>query len=338
MICKNCHCNVPDGRFCLFCGWDQNQTPAECTLEKIHDRWIRCKHYRQLTPAGKSGYDLAWRRQLKSLADRKINQISLAEYQAILDSMADNGLSQSTQAKVQQLISQLSQMAISEGIITRNPAGDLILEGRSSRETLPFEDHHIATLLQYVKDPDAAYQQAAKITLTLIFTGYRPEELFSIRRCNVNPQEGFLIAGSKTEAGKNRIVPVVDIIAPFLTEWYLSCPPDPDAYLIRGPRGGKIVLNNWRAREFYPMTQELGINRPDQIAAKRKIPHITPYSARHTFATLAWRADVDSNALTKMIGHASIKTTAKHYIHRDYMKMRTEADKISAFWLSEHAV
>ncbi len=338
MICKNCHCDVPTGKFCLFCGWDQNQIPADCTLEKIHARWVRGKHYRELTRAGKAGYDLAWRRRLSCLADKKINQISLSEYQEILDTMAEEGLSKSTQAKVQHLISQLSQLAIAEGILIRNPACNLILEGRRSRETLPFEDHHIAALLQYVQNPDATYLDAAKITLTLIFTGYRPEELFSIRRCNVNPQEGFLIAGSKTEAGKNRIVPVVDIIAPFLTEWYLSCPQDPDAYLIRSSRGGKVVLNNWRAREFYPMTQELGINRPDQIASKTKIPHITPYSARHTFATLAWRADVDSNALTKMIGHASIKTTAKHYIHRDFMKMRAEANKISEFWLSGHAV
>ena len=80
------------------------------------------------------------------------------------------------------------------------------------------------------------------------------------------------------------------------------------------------------------MTQELGINQPDQIAAKKKIPHITPYSARHTFATLAWRADVDTNALTKLIGHTSIKTTTKYYIHSDYQKMKQEAEKITCFW------
>jgi integrase len=334
MICNNCNRIVPDGIFCTLCGWNQQKVPARSTLAAIHERWMKRKHYRSLTPIGQTGYDTAWDKHLSVLSDRLISDIDLDTYQAVLDEMAQDGLSLSTQQKVQQLIGQLCKLAKAEGLIAVNPAPELILDGWKSRTTLPFEDQHIRKLMICAEDAGSRWQQAARVTLCLIFTGYRPEELFNIRRKDINPRDGFLIGGSKTAAGKDRIVPVLGIIAPYITDWYLSCPLDPNAYLIRGPKGGRKNLSNWRKREFYPMTLELGINRPDQLVAKKALPHITPYSCRHTFATLAWRADVDADALIKLIGHTDIKTTTKYYIHTDYVKMQHEANKIDGFWNS----
>ena len=280
-----------------------------CTLESLHNRWKLTKHYRKLGPQGRSGYDLAWTKQLASLASMPVQDITFEDYQAILDTMAYQGYSRSAQEKVQQLISQLNQMAVREDMVKRNLAPDLVLEGVAPKETRPFDDCHIPLLLEYSKSSDSKYQQAAQITLCLIFTGFRPEELFAIRCEYMNPQEPFLVSGSKTAAGKNRMVPILSIVYPFIAHWYLSCPMvnhQKQGFLIRGPKGGQKNLHNWRAREFYPMTLELGINRPDQLTSKRQMPHITPYSARHTFATLAYRAGVDKEALKKIIGHASL--------------------------------
>ena len=79
------------------------------------------------------------------------------------------------------------------------------------------------------------------------------------------------------------------------------------------------------------MTLELGINRPDQLTRKKEIQHITPYSARHTFATLAYRAGVDKNVLIRMIGHTNFKTTQKFYIHSELEIMLSEATKIDTY-------
>ena len=239
---------------------------------------------------------------------------------------------------MQQLISQLSKQAIVEGLITQNYASELVLEGREARETLPFEINHIPLLYQCAKG--GKYAQTAQIVLVLITTGYRPEELFSIRCEDMDPRIPFLCSGSKTVAGQDRIVPILPLVQPFISQWYLSCPVvahQKQGYLVRGAKGGKKNFANWRAREFYPMTLELGINRPDQLNDKRNIPHITPYSARHSFATFSAYAGVEEETLIKMIGHADIRTTRKHYIHAGLMDLpeanhiQQEAQKIEDY-------
>lgn len=344
MICCSCKNRVSDGLFCSICGWDQRKAPDQCTLLALHGRWKKRKHYRSLGPKGKSGYDLAWKK-LETLARRPIQTITFDEYQTVLDEMAASGLALSTQQKVQQLISQLCKLAISESLLAQNIASELALEGRQARATQPFDLGHIPLLLDYAKS--GRYAQAAQITLVLIFTGFRPEELFSIRCEDIDPQVPFLCSGSKTEAGKNRIVPILPLVQPYIARWYLSCPirdHRKQGFLIRGAKGGRKNLANWRAREFYPMTLELGINRPDQLNDKRKFPHITPYSARHSFATWSAKAGVEEKALTKMIGHADIKTTEKFYIHAELLELPTakkiqrEAMKIENYIKAQLAI
>lgn len=337
MVCMNCKKIVSDGLFCSICGWDQRKDPARCTLNEVHNRWKKRKHYRSLGPKGKRGYDLAWNK-IECLAELPIQMIQYDDYQRCLDEMACSGLSLSTQQKVQQLISQLSKQAIIEGLITQNYASELVLEGREARETLPFEINHIPLLYQCAKG--GKYAQTAQIVLVLITTGYRPEELFSIRCEDMDPRIPFLCSGSKTVAGQDRIVPILPLVQPFISQWYLSCPVvahQKQGYLVRGAKGGKKNFANWRAREFYPMTLELGINRPDQLNDKRNIPHITPYSARHSFATFSAYAGVEEETLIKMIGHADIRTTRKHYIHAGLMDLpeanhiQKEAQKIEDY-------
>ncbi len=333
MQCKKCGVIVPEGAFCLRCGWKQAQQPVASTLGAIHNRWKKRKHYRELSAKGKEGYDLAWKR-LCVLSEKEIQRITFDEYQGVLDNMADEGLSKSTQEKVQQLVSQLNKLGIREGLLTVNLGQELVLEGRARKESLTFEDQHIPRMIEYAKSSENRYHHAAMVTLCLIFTAYRPEEFFHIRCEDLDPAVPILVAGSKTEAGKNRMVPILSVIRPYIEKWYLSCPirnGKREGYLVRGPKGGKKDLGNWRAREFYPMTLELGINQPNQLNQKRKVPHITPYSARHTFATLAYRADVDKEALSKMVGHLSFETTHRFYIHSELEAMRREANKIESY-------
>ena len=65
----------------------------------------------------------------------------------------------------------------------------------------------------------------------------------------------------------------------------------------------------------------LGINTPSE-------PHrIKPYSTRHTFATLAYRAGVKSELLTKMIGHTNFDFTMHTYVHNTVCELSEETQK-----------
>ena len=59
------------------------------------------------------------------------------------------------------------------------------------------------------------------IVLIYIYTGCRPVELLDIKSEDVHLDERYMIGGVKTEAGKNRIIPIHKAIVP-LVEYRLE--------------------------------------------------------------------------------------------------------------------
>ncbi len=107
-------------------------------------------------------------------ANRPITSVGLPEYQAVIDSQAH--LSKSHQQKIQQLISQLCKQAILMEYLHVNYAGFLELDGYENKSYTPFSDQEILTLFSAASDP--IWGETVRVILILIFTGWRPEELF----------------------------------------------------------------------------------------------------------------------------------------------------------------
>lgn len=74
---------------------------------------------------------------------------------------------------------------------------------------------------------------------------------------------------------------------------------------------GYVFLN--RNRE--PYTPEILTNKMPEFTAKWKLPHITPYGLRHSFASLMAKLGVKESVLKVLMGHKEITTTHKYYIH-----------------------
>ena len=58
------------------------------------------------------------------------------------------------------------------------------------------------------------------IILIMIYTGLRPTELLEIQTENVHLDEKYMVGGMKTEAGKDRIIPLNDQIIPLVKNRY----------------------------------------------------------------------------------------------------------------------
>ena len=254
------------------------------------------------------------------MSQRTVSGLTLEDYQEIMDSIADK--SYSLQQKLRQLISQLCQYAAIRKIENVNYAPFLILDGYRSESREIFSDEEIARLYFYANSGQTLSRDAA-ITLILIFTGLRPEELFEIKKEDINFEHLYFVAkGSKTAAGRDRLIPIVSVILPYIRNFWMLNRDSP--YLITSVQGCRIDLHNWRHRKFLPLMQELGINKPD--APKR----IVPYCTRHTYASLADRAGVDHETLAKLIGHTSYKLTKEVYIHERLDQFTRETDKVAA--------
>ncbi len=322
MICKFCKTDVPNGPYCLCCGWQQSKSSPP-TLHDLY-KIVYSQHISKLTPKGQAGYQLAWK-YISHLEASPFPALTINDYQSCIDRHAN--LSKSSQQKIQQLISQLCKRAILLGLCTTNIAPYLELPGRGSVACDPFSYEEIQRLQNCANNSSHPWRETAMIILILIFSGWRPEELFSIKKIAVNLQQFFFVSGSKTDAGSNRIVPIATSIRPYVLYFYFD--KKKSDYLISTTNGCRINLTNWRVRKFYPCLQELGINQPDA-------PHrVKPYSARATFATMAYRAGVDRASLEKMIGHTDYYFTAQRYIRHNIKDFHCEMDKIVTHYYEE---
>lgn len=324
MKCTRCNFEISIGMYCPVCGWNQKITPDKCLLSQIYENWST-RHYSKVGFKTKEGYEAAWKK-IQIHKDKCIQDITFDEWQDIFDNM--EGYSLSAQKKVQILISQLYKYAEVRGIVQTNVSKGLLLSGKEKCETLPFKMFHIEELTKCAKDKTNKHWLTARITLIFIFTGFRPNELFSLKRTDVNLKRNYLIGGSKTAAGKNRIIPIVPQIRPYIIELYLQTSFANNDYLLKGVKGAKYNLRNWRTRSFYPMTYDLGFNSFEDLKDKKKKPHYTPYSGRHTFATLSNKIGMDKEAIIKIMGHTDFSTTSKYYVHNDLEFLKEEMQKL----------
>lgn len=258
------------------------------TFTEVYEAW-KDEHFREIGVKGTESYERAYD-VFEPLHNRKFRELRTADYQAIMDKYRDK--SHSLLSKFKQLATQMSQWGIRQELITTNFASFIKLPENVKKEKDIFSKEDIQKL-------EADGSQAAKLTLMMIYTGMRIGELFGLRTENVH--ETYVIGGEKTEAGRNRIIPIRSEGRKYFAEFKQHAKGD---LLISGYSGQKVIAN-FRNRDFYPLLERLGISKK------------TPHATRHTFASWAVANNIKPELLQKMLGHADYSTTANIYEHFD---------------------
>lgn len=140
------------------------------------------------------------------------------------------------------------------------------------------------------------------------YLGFRPSELLDLDASNYNRKDKTLVGGAKTEAGKDRIVPVSPKIQPIIDRL--------TAGKIAGPifcdtDGGKMRIETYRAR-FYEALEACGIDNPIIEVNGQQRRTYTPHSCRHTFATMMKQVKAPDKDKLSLIGHTSTEML-RHY-------------------------
>lgn len=244
-----------------------------------------------------ANYECSWKK-LSEFYDNKIDTLKTRHFQKVVAQMASVGYSRSSIEKVRTLISQLCKYALKNDWIDKNYGSFLTLPKKKRGTRDRFSDDELAVLWQHTD------LRTVRIILILAYTGLRANELFSLQRSTVFPHDPipYLIGGGKTEAGTDRTIVISPLILEFIQDEYNKGA----TYLIPNSIGGRIDLHNWRKRHYYPTLDHLNI-------PKREI-----HCLRHTFASLMFKAGANQKALTELMGHAHISTTADIYAHADF--------------------
>lgn len=275
------------------------------TFEQVYQKWFP-EHSRTITAKGAEGYATAYK-HCQSLYPRIFRKLRTSDFQGIIVEMEEKGLSNASCAKVLQLFGQLSAWAIREEICHTDYSRFVQLTPQQKTEKRVFSAEQIAAL-------QSSALPAAKIALLLIATGCRPNELFSVPLSNCFGS--YFISGSKTEAGRNRIIPVSALGLPAYQSLLASATQNGCAKLIDA-YAGNHTYSNFAKRDW------------KELMASLSIEGMTPYNCRHTFATLAVKSGVKPEILQRILGHSDYNTTATIYTHLDIAAILEESKKVT---------
>ena len=278
------------------------------TLADVYDRWSEL-HYPKITVKAQQSYANAYRKAAV-LHDRRIAELKTEDYQRVLSQMMEAGASRSLCEKERQLFSQLCQYAINQDIIHTNYSTALVLPEASAPKTRVLSADEVQAIR--TTTDDARLGETAKIALVLVYTGMRLNELLTARRENIHADEGYLIGGEKTEAGRDRVIPLHPDIMPYILQWLDG---NDTPYLIPSKYGLPRDHNNVR-KSFNSLMRKLGIEG------------VTPHTCRHTAATKFAAAGLPPEVTKQILGHADITTTLNIYTHPDVQNLIENARRV----------
>lgn len=269
------------------------------TFKDVYNDWKE-EHFKSIGEKGIESYERAFS-IFKPLHDKKFREIKTGDFQFVIDAHMQK--SNSTVSKYKQLITQMSNWAIREEITTTNFAKYVKVPENTKQEKKIFSEDDIKKL-------KADNSEAAKIVLMLICTGMRIGELFNLPFANYH--ERYVIGGEKTEAGKNRIIPIL----PEGRRYFKYFAEKSDGELLISGYSGQKVIRNFRQRDYYPLLERLEIERK------------TPHATRHTYASRARKNGMRPDILQKILGHADYATTANIYLHTDIEELLNAIENI----------
>lgn len=275
---------------------------SNITFQEIYEKWSKFK-YEKVGDSSIQGYKSAFD-AVSKIHTMKMKDIKSTHLQMAID---ESGKGYPTRKKIKYLYSQIFAYALQNDIIMKDYS--LYVEiGKNEKENTrePFSKEELNKLWQFVDDIDFI-----DTILIMIYSGFRIGELLELENEKIDLKARTMVGGSKTEAGKNRLIPIHPKIFPLIEKRYnLS-----NKYFIINFKGNKMKYDNYYREKFIPIMEQLNMKH-------------RPHDCRHTFATLLSNANANSTAIKKMIGHESFITTEKIYTHKDIEELRKNIELI----------
>lgn len=249
-------------------------------------------------------------KHLKKLHYLKIDQITLRMIQDVFD---EDGSNHGTQVHMKTICTKVFRYAVVNQYIDRNDDYTSYIRVPKYEESDMHRPYTINEILALKK----ADTPEAHIMLIFIYTGVRINELLNINRDNIHIDEkcdddgterliSYMITGSKTKAGKNRIVPIHDDIKQYVIDELLK----PEKRLV------DVSYPNFTNR-----TVLIKVN-------KLLDTHHTMHDTRKTFATLCQMNNLNVYIRKKVLGHRMNDITFDVYTNESKNRLWAEINKI----------
>ena len=265
------------------------------TVQDAYNAWST----REYSKAGKSSiarHKAAWAR-VSRYASVPIRQVSIDMWQSILDEDEAKGLSQSSINSDAALIKALISYAYQRDVLAKNIYEYIEIPHVGAKYA---KGSLTEAQINKLKDMSASGDKWAQCALIMCYTGFHASEFLALSLESYHKDGDYLQGGLKTQAGKNRIVPIHRIITHYVQSWISSVHP-----------GYYVLLDAMH-------------NTLESVGAQEATPHW----CRHTFATRLYNAGIDETTRKWLLGHATTDITER-YTHAGLAQLRAAIDQLT---------
>lgn len=222
--------------------------------------------------------------------------------------------------RIKSLFNLMFDYAMEHDIVTKNYArlfslDDEIVKQKNidKKEKVPFSDEEVKVLWDNVNKVPFV-----DMLLIGIYSGWRPQELATMKIENIDRDKNTMFGGMKTSAGENRYVPIHPLIKDLVQNRYDEAKRLQSDYL----------FNDQDGQQGTTMTYDKYRRRFEKVISRLKLDNHSPHETRHTFITKAKKYGVEEYVLKLIVGHAIKDVTEKIYTHREIEELHREIEKI----------
>lgn len=271
------------------------------TFQELYELWLE-KRAVKLGDSNRSSLKSAYKHCSK-LNKMKYKQIKSYQMQDCIDSC---GCGYSTQGAIKNLFGHLDRFALELDIISKCCSDLLTSEPIPETTKKIFTDEEVSLLWENQNLP------WADSVLFFLYTGFRISEMVALKTEAVDLEAQIMTGGTKTAAGKNRIVPIHSKIQPIVQK---RVEQSKSGYLFE--YNGK-KLNQTQYRKFWA-----------EIMDMLKMEH-TPHECRHTFRSRLDSAGANKVCIDRIMGHKSKGTGERVYTHKNIEELKLNIELITS--------
>lgn len=287
---------------------------SSMTLKELYELW-EPEYIKKIGNKTSSYINPAWNR-LKPLWDITLHDLRKAHIKKLFNEIDATPVNINN---MKRLLKLMLDYAVEYEIINENVASnidmsDAIINKTSNYTTKHrvFTDYEISILWQ-----NSNNNLYAKYILIQCYMGWRPTELLTLTKENINLKEGYIIGGMKTKSGTNRKVPIHSAIYKIIEELYYFDTGLPFLLYTKMKNEYRPVLYITYMTNFIRELGRMNLN----------VDH-KAHDPRVTFVTLCKNYQVNEYAIKYMIGHKITDLTENTYTKRNIEWLKSEIEKI----------
>ena len=262
---------------------------ARITFAEVYEHWSEVE-YEKLSPKTVIGYRAAYK-HCKVLHNKVFKEIRKSHLQAVINEIDAPSMKEVTKF----LFNKSYRYALENDIVNKDYSEFVELPKRDKpKEKVPFTREEIDFLWENINSI-----KYADFTLILLYTGMRIGELIAINKSDIHLEERYMIGGNKTDAGKERIIPLHKRIVPLIEKRMNESEHE---WLFTNKRGSRLQYSPFMKYHWKNIVEAVGGEH-------------TPHDTRHTFVSELDRLGVNKLTIKRIVGHSDSDVT-EHYTHK----------------------